>query len=83
MIILKRIAAPKTNNKGIIPIFKETFISSLQSLEIGKKSLNKSSKIKTPVATDTLSGIPGNVVKSIPEDSELEEIKLISVFKTP
>lgn len=81
---MKRIAAPKTNNNGIIPIFKETFISSLQSLEIGKKSLNKSSKIKTTVATDTPSGIPGIVVKeSIPEGAELEEIKLISVFKTP
>jgi hypothetical protein len=48
------------------------------------KSLSRSSKIKAAVAIGAPSGIPGAIIKdSIPEEAELEEIKLVSVVRTP
>ena len=77
-------AAPKENNSGIIPIFKESFTVLFQRFDTGRKSLSKSSKSKAAVATDAPSGTPGTVViESAPEKIELDEIKLASVFRTP
>ncbi len=77
--------APKENISGIIPIFKETFIVLSQCFDAGRKSLSKSNKSKTTVATDAPSGIPGVTVvaKSAPEETELDVIKLVSVVSTP
>lgn len=78
------IVAPKANNKGIIPISKEIFTLSSQRLDTGRKSLNKSNRSNTAVATDAPSGIPGTVVNErAPEEAEPDEIKLISVVRTP
>jgi hypothetical protein len=77
--------APKENISGIIPIFKETFTVLSQCFDTGRKSLIKSSKSKTAVATDAPSGIPGItvVIESAPEETELDLIKLVSVVSTP
>lgn len=77
--------AQKENSSGIIPIFKETFASISQYFDAGRKSLSKSNKSKTAVATDAPSGIPGITVAidSAPEETELDVIKLVSVFRTP
>ena len=81
---MKTMAAPKENNSGIIPIFKESFTVLFQLFDTGRKSLSKSNKIKVAAATDAPSGIPGTIViESGPEVSELDEIKLASVFRTP
>jgi hypothetical protein len=75
---------PRENNSGIIPIFKESFTVLFQFFDTGKKSLSKSSKIKTTAATDAPSGTPGIVViESVPEKIVFEEIKVASVLKTP
>jgi hypothetical protein len=77
--------AQKENSSGIIPIFKETLASISQYFDTGRKSLSKSNKSKTAVATDAPSGIPGITVAidSAPEETELDVIKLVSVFRTP
>jgi len=77
--------APKENSSGIIPIFREAFTLFSQCFEAGRKSLSKSSKSKTAVATDAPSGIPGITVaiESAPEETELDVIKLVSVVRTP
>ena len=76
--------APKENNSGIIPIFKETFTIFPQYFDNGRKSLSKSSKIKVNVATGAPSGIPGvDIIDSAPEGTELDEMKLVSVVRTP
>ncbi len=77
--------AQKENSSGIIPIFKEIFASISQCFDTGRKSLSKSNKSKTAVATDAPSGIPGITVAidSAPEETELDVIKLVSVFRTP
>jgi hypothetical protein len=77
--------AQKENRSGIIPIFKETLASTSQCFDTGRKSLSKSNKSKTAVATDAPSGIPGITVAidSAPEETELDVIKLVSVFRTP
>lgn len=76
--------APKENNSGIIPIFKESFTVLFQYFDTGRKSLSKSSNSKVVVATNAPSGIPGTVViESVPEKIELDEIKHASVFRTP
>jgi hypothetical protein len=81
---LKTRAAPKENNSGIIPIFKESFTVLFQRFDKGRKSLSKRSKNKVIAATNAPSGIPGTVViERAPEKIELEEIKLTSVFRTP
>jgi hypothetical protein len=84
MTSLKAMVAPKENSSGIIPIFKETFTVFPQLFETGRKSLSKSSKNKVTVAIDAPSGIPVEVIiESAPEDTELEEIKLVIVVRTP
>ncbi|WP_164888501.1 hypothetical protein [Methanosarcina sp. MSH10X1] len=82
---MKRRIAQKENSRGIIPIFKETLTASSQCFDTGRKSLSKSSKSKTAVATDAPSGIPGITVaiESAPEETELEIVKLVSVIRTP
>jgi hypothetical protein len=77
--------APKENSSGIIPIFKETFTTFSQFFDAGRKYLSKRSKSKTVAATDAPSGIPGTTVavESIPEETELDVIKLVSVVSTP
>jgi hypothetical protein len=76
--------APKENSSGIIPIFKETFTEFPQCFDTGRKSLSKSSKSRAAVATEAPSGIPGKVVaKSASGETELDEIKLVSVIRTP
>jgi hypothetical protein len=76
--------APKENNNGKIPIFKETFAIFPQCFDNGRKSLSKSSKIKVNVATGAPSGIPGvDIIDSAPEGTELDEMKLISTVRTP
>jgi len=76
--------AQKENNSGIIPIFKEASTVFPQCFETGRKSLSKSSKSKAAAATDAPSGTPGLVViESTPEETELDEIKLASVVRTP
>jgi hypothetical protein len=77
--------AQKENRSGIIPIFKETFASIPPYFDTGRKSRSKSNKSKTAVATDAPSGIPGITVAidSAPEETELDVIKLVSVFRTP
>lgn len=77
--------APKENSSGIIPIFKETFTALSQCFDTGRKSLVKSSKSRTAVATDAPSGIPGITVavESAPDENELDVIKLVSVVSTP
>jgi hypothetical protein len=76
--------APKENNSGIIPIFKETFTIFSQYFDNGRKSLSKSSKIKVNVATGAPSGILGvDIIDSAPEGTELDEMKLISIVRTP
>jgi hypothetical protein len=76
--------APKENNSGIIPIFKEIFTIFPQYFDNGRKSLSKSSKSKVNVATGAPSGIPGvDSIDSAPEGTELDEMKLISVVRTP
>lgn len=77
--------APKENISGIIPIFKETFTVLSQCFDAGRKSLSKSNKSKTAVATVAPSGIPGITVvtESSPEETELDVIKLVSVASTP
>jgi hypothetical protein len=81
---LKAIVAQKENSSGIIPIFKETFTVFPQLFETGRKYLSKSSKNKVTVATVAPSGIPAEVIiESAPEETELDEIKLIIVVRTP
>jgi hypothetical protein len=76
--------APKINNSGIIPICKETFTIFPHCFDNGRKSLSKSRKSKVNVATGAPSGIPGvDIIGSAPEGTELDEMKLISVFRTP
>ena len=76
--------APKENSSGIIPIFKETFTAFSQCFDTGRKSLSKSNKSRVAVATDAPSGIPGTaILESAPEETELDEIKLVSVVRTP
>ncbi|MCO5383115.1 MAG: hypothetical protein NHB15_14415 [Methanosarcina barkeri] len=81
---MKRMIAPKENNSGIIPIFKETFTAFFQCFDTGRKSLSKSSRSRAAVATDAPSGTPGTVIiESAPDETELDEIKLVSVVRTP
>jgi hypothetical protein len=77
--------AQKENISGTIPIFKETLTVLSQCFDAGRKSLSKSNKSKTAVATDAPSGIPGVTVvtESVPEETELDVIKLVSVASTP
>jgi len=76
--------AQNENNSGIIPMFNETFTVSPQCFDTGRKSLSKSNISKAPVATDAPTGTSEMlVIEGIPEETELEEIKLISVVKTP
>ncbi len=77
--------AQKENSSGIIPIFKETLTVFSQWFDTGRKSLSKSSKSKTAVATDAPSEIPGITVavESAPGETELDVIKLVSVVRTP
>jgi hypothetical protein len=73
--------APKINNSGIISICNDTYTIFPHCFDNGNKSLSKS---KVNVATGAPSGIPGvNIIGSVPEGTELDEIKLISVFRTP
>ena len=81
---MKRIIAQKENSSGIIPIFKETFTVFPQCFDTGRKSRSKSSKSRAAAATDAPSGIPGKaILESAPEETELDEIKLVSVVRTP
>ena len=76
--------APKENNNGIIPIFKGTFTIFSQYFDNGRKSLSKSNKTKVNVATGAPSGIPGvDIIDSASEGPELDEMKLVSVVRTP
>lgn len=76
--------APKEKNSGIIPIFKETFTIFSQHFDNGRKSLSKSSKSKVNVATGAPWGIPGvDIIGSAPEGTELDEMKHVSVVRTP
>lgn len=76
--------AQNENNSGIIPMFNETFTVSPQCFDTGRKSLSKSSRSKATVATDAPTGISGMlVIEGIPEETELDESKLISVVRTP
>ena len=56
-----------------------------QYSDTGRKSLSKSSKSKTAVATDAPSGIPGITVavESASAEIELEIDRLVSVVRTP
>lgn len=66
-------------------MFKEAFTEFSQYFDTGRKSLSKSNKSKTTVATDAPSEIPGITVvtESAPEETELDVIKLVSVTNTP
>jgi hypothetical protein len=76
--------APKENNSGMIPIFKATFAIFSQCFDNGRKSLSKSSKSKVNVATGAPSGIPGvAIIGRAPEGTELDEMKLVSIVRTP
>lgn len=84
MTTLKRIAAQKENISGMIPIFSESLIVSLQSFDIGRRSLSRSSRSKATVATNEPSGTPVTVVnENVPEKAGLDEIRVASVFMTP
>jgi hypothetical protein len=84
MTNLKRIAAPKENNSGIIPIFNKSLTVSFQRFDTGRMSLSRRSNSKAPVATIEPSGTPVIVViDSEPGKIELDEIKHESVFITP
>jgi len=55
-----------------------------QYSDTGRKSLSKSSKSKTAVATDAPSGIPGITVAVESASAEIELIdRLVSVVRTP
>ena len=66
-------------------MFKEILTALSHLFDAGRKSLSKSSKSKTAVATDAPSGIPGITVaiESAPEEAEVEIVKLVSVIRTP
>jgi hypothetical protein len=66
-------------------MFKEILTALSHRFDAGRKSLSKSSKSKTAVATDAPSGIPGITVaiESASEEAELEIVKLVSVIRTP
>lgn len=77
-------AAQKENSRGMIPIFRETFTALSQCLDTGRKSLKRSSKSKAAAATGAPSGTPGMaIIESVPQETELDEIKLVSVVRTP
>lgn len=81
---MKRIAAPKENNSGIIPIFNKSLTVPFQRFDTGRISLNRSSRSKATVATIEPSGTPVTVViDSTPGKIELDEIKQESVYITP
>ena len=67
-------AAPKENNSGIIPIFKELSQHYPQLFDTGRKSRSKSNKIKAAAATDAPSGIPGT-------SSLIEHLKKLNLMK--
>ncbi len=76
--------ATKINNSGIIPIYKETFVIFQHCFDNGRKSLSKRSRSKVNTAIGAPSGIPGvDIFCSAPEGTELDEMKHISVFRTP
>lgn len=81
---MKSTAAQKENNRGMIPISKETSTALSQCFDIGRESFKKRSKTKVTAATDAPSGTPGTVIiESSPKERVLDEIKLVSVVRTP
>jgi hypothetical protein len=65
-------------------MFREVFTESSQRLDRGRKSRRSKSKSKAATATDAPSGTPGVVtIESSPEEAEVDEIKLVSVIRTP
>lgn len=81
---MKRIIAQNEKNRGTIPIFNETFIVSPQCFDTGRKSRSKSSRSKAAVATDAPAGICVELITGrIPEETEFDKTKPISVVRTP
>jgi len=81
---LKRITAPKANRSGRIPIFRDVFTESSHFFDRGRKSRRSNSKTKVATTTDAPSGTPSVVIiVSAPEEAEVDEIKLVSVVRTP
>jgi len=81
---LYRITAPKENRSGRIPILREVFTDSPQCFDRGRKSLRSNNKSKEATATAAPSGTPGVIIiVSSLEEAEVDEIKLVSVVRTP
>ncbi|WP_440946636.1 hypothetical protein ACSAZL_21815 [Methanosarcina sp. T3] len=63
---------------------REVFTDSPQCFDRGRKSLRSNNKSKAAAVTTAPSGTPGVIIiESSPEEAEVEEIKLVSVFRTP
>ncbi|WP_410508106.1 hypothetical protein RSJ42_15165 [Methanosarcina hadiensis] len=81
---MKSKVAQKENNKGMIPISRETFTALSQFFEVGRKSFKKRSKSKVAAATEAPSGTPGtDIIENVPDETELDGTKLVNVVKTP
>lgn len=81
---MKSKVAQKENNKGIIPISRETFTASFQFFDSGRKSFKKRRKIKVAAATGAPTGTPGtDIIENVPVETELDGTKLVNVVRTP
>jgi len=63
---------------------REVFTDSPQCFDRGRKSLRSNNKSKEATATAAPSGTPGVIIiVSSLEEAEVDEIKLVSVVRTP